>query len=429
LPIAQLSVVFKNGSSRDPMGKSGLVNLSAQMLKEGTAKMTSLELAEAFANLGTEISVNASKDYSSFSTAVLSDKTNAALSLLASMVEKPRFDSNDFARLKLQQKSTVSTDNADPNYLAQIKFLRSAYGDKHPYAYPSGGTLESIPKIELKDIKKTYQSYFGPNNAALIVVGDVSVAEVMESAQKYFGNWPKIKVPSLALNAPFPRKKMQTLLVEVANMPQTYLLVGQPAALRTDKDLASYEVFLNILARDPTSRLNENLREQKGWTYGVKGVVNPLRGLGPLWISTSVQVPYGGEALQEILSELLKLQNTPVSDAELKSAKEGILHSFASRYSTVGKVASQAADLFIYDLPLNNDQVFYDKLANVSKEDIMAVAKKALKKDQMVAVAVGDLEAIETPLKTMDVGIVKVERGKNRAPSKAASDTTKKAGS
>lgn len=416
LPIAQISLVFRNGSSRDPANHAGLINLSSLMLKEGTQTMNSLELAEAFSILGTEVSVSTSKDYSSFSTALLSNKVGEAISLLSSMAQHPRFDKDDYARVKLQQQSTVSSEQAEPSYLAQMKFLRTAYGDDHPYSYPSVGLLRTIATIELKDIKNAYKRYFGPNNAALIVVGDVSQEEVIKDAQKYFGGWQRIKHPLLAIKEPKARQKMQTVLVGIPNTPQTYLLVGQPAARRADKDLASYEVFLNILARDPTSRLNATLREEKGWTYGVKGVVNPLRGQGPLWIATSIQVPFGGEALETILEELEKLKTKPVSDAELKAAKDGILHSFASRYSTVSKVATQMAELFVYDLPLNNDQIFYDSLAKVSKADIMNIASKALKKDQMVAIAVGDLDAIETPLKKMDVGVVTIERGKISKP-------------
>lgn len=418
LPIAQVSIVFKNGSARDPHGKAGLVNLTTQMLQEGTLELSSLELDEAFAKLGTAVSGGSSKDFSSLGVAVLSPKVSEAIALLSSMVERPRFDKEDFARIKLQQESSIASEQADPNYLAQVKFLRSSYGKNHPYGTPSAGTLQSMPNIDLKDIKSAYGSNFGPNNAALIVIGDVDLAQIMDAAEKYFGDWLPIKVPSLKIAPPHARKKMETVLVEVPNMPQTYLLVGQPAALRTDKDLASYEVFLNILARDPTSRLNAKLREEKGWTYGVRGTVNPLRGLGPLWIATSVAVPNGSDALEEILNELQTLQSTPVTDAELKSAKEGILHSFASRYSTLSKVANQAAELFLYDLPLNNDEVFYERLAQVSKEDIMRVAKRALKKDQMVAIAVGDLEAM-APLKKMDVGVISVEHAKAKERSSA----------
>lgn len=413
LPIAQISVVFKNGSARDPATRAGLLNVSTLMLKEGTTELSSLELAEAFANLGTEVSVGAAKDNAFISASVLSHKVDEAVSLLAAMVERPRLAAEDFARVKLQQQSSVASDQADPSYLAQVKFLRTAYGDSHPYSHPSAGTPQSVGAIALKDVKNAYKNYFGPNNAALVVVGDVSVDQIMEVAHKNFGKWRRITEPRYDVKAPKVRKKMQTLLVEVQNMPQTYLLVGQPAAQRVDKDLASYEVFLSILARDPTSRLNAKLREEKGWTYGVKGVVNPLRGLGPVWISTSIQVPFGSEALGEILSELEELKNTPVSDIELKSAKEGILHSFGSRYSTIGKVVNQVAELFIYGLPLNSDEIFYDQVAKVSKKDIMTLAQKVLKKDQMVAIAVGDLEAIEIPLRKMDVGLITIERTKN----------------
>lgn len=409
LPIVDISVVFKNGSAFDPYQKAGLINMSVQMLKEGTKDKSSLELTESFANLGTEVSASSAKDFSFLSAAVLSNKTKEVMSLLANMVMHPRFDEKDFLRIRQQKQSSLTSSLADPSYRSQIHFLKAAYGANHPYAHPSAGMPETIKNISLSDVKEIYKKDFGPNNASLIVIGDVSFKAVMADAEKLFGNWSPIKKPEIAILAP-TEKKLELRVIEVPHMPQSYVLVGRPVAKKGDPDLPAYEVFLSIIASDPTSRLNAILREEKGWTYGVRGTFNPLKGPGPVWISTSIQIPYGKDALDIILSELENLKHKPVSDDELKSAKEGILNSFASRYNTISKVSQYLADIFVYDLPFNYDEIFYNKLASLTKNDIMKAAERALKQDGMVAVALGDLEAIEPALKDFKAGTVIIER-------------------
>lgn len=410
LPIVDLRLVFKNGSALDPIGQSGLNHVTALMLKEGTRQLSSLELSESFANIGTELSVSVSKDIAHFEAAFLSNKTEALVKLIASMVQEPRFDAQDFARVKEQQQNALAQEQGVPSYVAQLSFLKAAYGDKHPYAYPSRGRPESVKSIELDQVKSTYWKNFGPNNAALVAVGDVSIEELEKLAQQAFGAWKKIKDPVAKISVPKPRQQMQTHLVSRPHTPQTFLLIGRALADAKDKDLAALEVFQEIIAGMPNSRLGANLREKKGWTYGVSSSINPLAGLGPMLVSTSIQVPNGADALKEILLEFDNLKNNLVSELELNNAKDGLLHSFASRYSTVGKISSTIARNFSYGLSANHDELFYQQIAKVSRADILAIAKRALAKDQLVAVAVGELEVMSQPLAKMDVGEVVIEK-------------------
>jgi zinc protease len=411
LPIVDAMLFFRNGSALDPIGKAGLENLTALMLKEGTAALSSLELAERFADLGTEVSVGAGKDSSYISVGILSDKIDDALGLISAMAQKPRMSSDDFARVKTQQQHAINSDMASPGYVAQVKFLHTAYGDKHPYGYPSAGTNETLSRITLADVKKAHSTDFGLNNAALVVVGDVTRNQIYKTAEKYFGEWRKeIKDPVKAIEAPPQHERMQTVLISRPSLPQTFLLIGQPAATQHDHDLASYEVFQNIVAGMPTSRLGSILRERKGWTYGVYSVLSPLRGKGPLLFTTSIEVPHGADALKIILDQFETMKHTPVTSQELQDAKSGILNSYASQYTTLRKIASSIGENFIYNLPKNHDEIIYDNIAKVTSDMIMAVAQKALPKNQMTAVAVGELEVMEIPLATMDVGKVTVDK-------------------
>ncbi|OPZ22561.1 MAG: Peptidase M16 inactive domain protein [bacterium ADurb.BinA186] len=325
------------------------------------------------------------------------------------MVQEPRMESADFDRVKSQLEGVMTSDQGMPSYVAQVSFLMAAYGPKHPYAYPSKGTLKSLNQLDLPRVKQAHHQNFGPNNAALIIVGDAKMADVKKLAKTIFGSWKKINYVPQKMPAPVVKKHMETHLVSRPHTPQTYLLVGQPVATAQDKDLASLEVFQGILAGLPSSRLDGNLREKKGWTYGVGSTVNPLRGLGPMMISSSIQVPFGADALGEILKEFEVLKKEPIADEELKAAKEGLLHSFASRYSTVEKIAGNVANRFVYDLSSDYDEKYYNRIHTVSKEDMMAIAQRVFNKEKMVAVAVGELEVMQVPLGTMDVGKVSVE--------------------
>lgn len=416
LPIAQIMLATKAGSARDPFNLGGLSQLTALMLKEGAGPHDSLALAEAFANLGTEVSVSVNKDMVQISAEVLSDKIPKTVGLMSSMVMEPRFNGEDFDRVKLHHASLVSSQQANPSYLAQVNFLKSAYGEKHPYGHPNAGTLRTITNIDLKDIKKAYLSNYGANETALIVVGDITLAEVLDLAKNNLGEWDKAVAPVKHIIDPKAHQEMQTILVERLNSPQTFIMVGMVAINRLDKNLAALEVFQHIIAGLPTSRLGANLREQKGWTYGVQSQLSPLLGRGPLFISSSIQVPFGADALSEILKELEKMKNEPVSDEELSISKNGILNSFASRYSTVGKISSILADLYTYSLPANHEEILYDQIAAITKQDILAAAQKVIKSHQFTAVAVGDLESIKEPLSNMKVGKVTIEKEVDLAP-------------
>lgn len=410
LPIAQISLVTKSGSVRDPIGSAGINNLTNLMLKEGTRNLTSIELAEAFANLGSEVNVSIDKDMGHVSSAVLSDKVDDALSLIASMVKEPRMQAEDFARVKLLQQSLLSSHQGLSSYVAQTNFLMAAYGEKHPYAYPSAGTLKTISPIEIKDIKKVHAANFGANISVLIVVGDVTLKEVEKWAQKYFGDWKKVAIPSRKIPDPAPIHEMQTKLIDRKHSPQALIVLGQPAATQNDKDLPTLIVFQNILAGLPTSRLDENLRERRGWTYGVSSQISPLLGKGPMLVSSSIQLPFAIDAINEIMTEFDRLKQSAVSDQELLSAKNGLLHSFADRYSTVGKVANILANQFVYALPINSEEVLYNKIGEVTKDDLLKAANRVLKKEHMIAVAVGDVETMETPLAGINLGKVTIER-------------------
>lgn len=414
LPIAQINLVLKVGSAEDSSGSFGSNHLMISMLREGTKSMSSLELAEAIANLGTEVSVSTSKDMSALSAGVLSSKTEPLIELLAAMAQEPRMEQDDFDRLKIRQQGVLATKQGMADYLAQVHFLQAAYGKDHPYGHPSAGDIKSITHMDIKTIKDSYQNLLGADVAGLIAVGDVNMKDIKHLANTHFGAWKKAKKKARVIEKPVILKKMRVRLVDRPNSPQTYLLVGKPLVSANDQDIAPLGVLMKILAGLPTSRLDENLREKRGWTYGVQSSIIPLAGLGPMMVTSSVQAPFSSFALEEILKEYHELIKTPVSEEELKSAKSGILRSFVERYNTVSKIGGILAEQFVYSLPLNNEELLFESVKNITREDIQRVAKRALLKDQLCAIAVGKIDSLDEPLRAMGIEDIAVEGHKER---------------
>lgn len=410
LPIAEVHLVFKGGSSLDPAGKSGLSFLTTQMLKEGTKELDSLQLHEAFADMGSELLANTTKDMSHLHAGVLSGKVDEVLHLMSQIVQAPRFAEEDFSRVKTRLENSIAADQGVPTYAAQVSFLKAAYGEKHPYAFPTKGTIKTVQGLNLNDIKRAHGNFFGPNHAALVVVGDVNKEALRKIAEEKFSSWPKVKSGLTKIAKPSERKTLETRLVARENTPQTLLLLGQPLADAKDKDLAAFNVLMQILSSSPSSRLDANLREAKGWTYGVSSMVNPMVGLGPMMIITSIQVPYASDALDEMLKEFSKLEEEKISDEELLSAKNGLSLSFGSRFNTLGKIAESFIGGFVYDLEPDYEKNYYENLSKVSATDIQNVAKRAFKRENLVVVAVGDPEIMQLPLAAKKLGKVVVEK-------------------
>lgn len=407
LPIAQISINFKLGSANDPANKAGLNYLTVNMLKEGTKDKSSLELAEEFANLGTDMSVGINKDMSYIQCDIMSDKTPEIFKLISSVLINPRFAQEDFSRIKAKTLDAITANEGMQSYVAQANFLRLAY-DRHPYAHPTMGLKKNVEKISLADVKIAHKNNFAANNAAIIAVGDVTLSQIVTEANKYFSLLKPKTFKQQNITYPKNHQRMQTKIVNRENSPQTYMIVGQPAVTHKDKDLAVIEVLNSILAGLPTSRLGSKLREEKGWTYGVHSYTNPLQHKGPIMISTSIKTSHAVEGLSEILKEINKMKTSEVSREELLTAKSGLINSFISRYATLGNISNIITQKFIYSLRDRYDEDYFNAIKNVSAADILRVANKIFDKKNMTAIMVGAVDNIKLDSK-VDIGNVIID--------------------
>jgi zinc protease len=403
LPIATITITFKSGSRFDKKNKAGTFVLLGLMLKESTKNLSSLELAESFANLGSELSVNTYLDKIIISADVMSQNITQVIDLITDIVQNPAFLEEDFSRVRLTLINNLQSMQAMPSYMARKEFSKAIYGNEHPYSNSIINNPKDLELISINDLKSAHAEHFGANNAALIAVGDVDFAILKKSAQKLF-TWSK-KVNDLQIiKEPISQKSMQTILIPQAKTPQTYLFVGQLGPnINNEKSRAAVDILQTIAASMPTSRLGANLREGKGWTYGVQSEFTPLLSRSIFAFNTSIQVPYGVDALREMQKEFENLQTIMVTQEELSSAKNSVLMSFNSLYESLYSSSLSISNKFVYGKDLNYESKYYDEINAITPADVMQAAKEYLAKDNMVVVAVGDTEVMSVPLKKMNI--------------------------
>lgn len=399
LPIVSINVVFKAGMAVSLDNKPGVINLLALMLKEGSKNKSSLQMANAFADLGSKLEVDVTFDKLTLSIDCTHDKLEQASKLLFETLEYPRFLKEDFVRIQQNLIAELESIMSIPSYKAQKEFFNAAYTKNHPYAKSIIDNPKDLNNVSLDDVKKAYEDYFGPQNAALIIVGNTDYKDVKRKSLSFLNFNKKIAKKSLPISYN-PPKEMQIVLVPQAKTPQTYLMLGQVVADASNiKEMAALEIIKKIMASSPTSRLLANLRESKGWTYGVQSSLIPLVNKSSFTFSSSIQVPYGVDALEEILAECDKIQKNLVSQEELTFAKNNVLMSFNDWYSTLESSAEIISLAFIHDMPSGYESKAYDITNEITAQDIQQVAKKYLSLQRMVVIAVGDTEIMSIPLK------------------------------
>jgi zinc protease len=264
------------------------------------------------------------------------------------------------------------------------------FGQKHPYGWPMTGAEETIKRLDPEQLRKFYDGSFRPNNAALIVAGDTTEAELRPKLEAAFKSWKARPVVARKLPAPVPAaSKTRVFLIDKADAPQSSIRVGGIGIERTNPDYFPV-VLMNMILGGGFYRLDLNLREGKGWTYGARSNFESRKTPGPFAAGGEFVAPHTADSVQEILKEMGTIRDTDVTDAELSRAKDQIIKSFPARFATRNSVASQLAELAVYGLPDSYLTDYTRKVAAITKEDVRRVARKYLAPDRLTIVVVGD---------------------------------------
>ena len=410
LPLVQLNLIVHTGWTADPTDKPGVSSLTSDLQDEGTKNRSTLEISQDLKALGASMSTSSSFDASYMSLNALKKHLSKSLEIFTDVLINPTFPDNELDRIKKEYLARILQEKRQPFTASFKNFLRTLYGKDHPYGQPytGTGTEESIKSITNKDLKQFYETYFHPNNATLIVVGDVTADKILPVLEKALKNWEKQEVPTVDIPLLNRIEGNQVYLIDKPGAAQSVIVTGHFGLLRNSPDYYKVQVMNTILGGKFTSRLNMNLREDKGYTYGAGSFFMYLKGLGPFLAYTQVHTQYTKETLVEMLKEYHGIAGEiPITDEELSETKKYITLRYPGEFETISQIASKLGQIVTYDLPKDYFNQYAQVIEKVNADDVADVAKKYIHPDNMLFVIVGDVEKIEPGVQELNLGEIR----------------------
>jgi predicted Zn-dependent peptidase len=406
VPVVQVNVLVHAGTAYDPPDRIGLASLTADMLDEGAGDRDALELADAVDFLGARLSTFAGFHTSSADLFTTVSQLEQALPLLADVVLRPAFPSEELERKRLSRLTALLQAYDEPRIVATVLFNRTLYGE-HPYGYPSIGNQGSIRALTGDDLRRFHTRYFTAGNATIIVVGDVTAARVLPLLEGAFGSWRAGEaVAPTWPSIPAPRRR-EVILVDKPGAAQSEIRIGRVGVPRMTDDYDALVVMNTILGGSFTSRLNQNLREDKGYTYGAGSSFAFRSMAGPFLASAAVQTDVTDKALAEFFKEFDAIRR-PVPADELARAENYEALGFPAGFQTVGGIAANLEEIEAYGLPFDYFGRYVDRILAVSPAEVRRVAASYVTPDRFVVVIVGDVTTIEAGVRALNLGPVRV---------------------
>jgi zinc protease len=397
LPILSASLVARAGSENNPAGKAGLATLTAQVMGEETTTRDVKALAEAQERIGTRINVGSSMDGATGGMTILTDYTGEGMELFADVMQHPAFKAEDLDRLRKQRLLSIQQETDNVQQMAFRVGPKLVYGDT-PYGAAANGTTESVNSLTQDDVTGFYASHFGPADSGLVLVGDVSLPEAKKLAEKYFGSWKGTATAAVTLPAAPAPPATHVVIVDKPGAPQTALFAfgfGVPA---NSPDLQTIQVMNYVLGGSFASRINMNLREKNGYTYGAQSGYQPYRSGGTFLAGGLVRTDISGPAATQLMYEVKNFPANPPNEAELTAAKTAQIQSLPGRFETTGAIAGSFGSIFLYDRPLDYYATLPAKYGAVTSADVTRVAQEDVHPGQLIIVAAGDRAKIEPQL-------------------------------
>ena len=405
LPVVSAHLQLRSGSAADQVSLPGLAGFTVAMLDEGTKQRDALGIAREMEALGAQMGSNTISDGSAIFVEALRNNAEKALDIMSDVVLNPTFPANEIERVRNDRRTAVLQERDQPVQTALRVTTNCLFGATHPYGHVPLGTEAAIGAISRDDLTKFYQSAIGPQNAALVLAGDLTEADARKLADKAFGLWKgdAAAIPPPPAGQRIPEK---VVIVDKPGTPQTMVLLAQQGVQRSDSDYEKLDVMNQILGGLFSSRLNLNLREKNGYTYGAFSAVVQRRGIAPIYAGASVRTDVTGRSVEESFKEVNGMLKSEVSPDELKLAKESISRSLPALFETTGSTVGTIGTLYLFDLPPDYYQGLPDRLEKMSAQDVYAATKKHLRPEDMLVVAVGDRRQIEPQLAKLKIGPV-----------------------
>ena len=403
LPIVTMNLVLNSGSASDPADRAGLAAMTATLLDRGTGKRTALDLANDLQSIGATFNASAGWDGTNVSMTTLKRHLDKALDIFSDALLHPAFADAEVARLKNQRLGQLAQARDNATQIAGVVYPAILYGASHPYGHPASGNEASVRALAADDVKRFYTSYYVPNNATLIVVGDVKPDEVAARLETAFSSWKAGQLPAMQMAAPPVRDRAQIYLVDRPGAAQSVLNIGAVGVPRSTPDYFALQVLNTILGGQFVSRVNLNLREDKGYTYGARTSFDFRRAAGPFTASAGVQTAVTKQSVAEFLKELRGIRgDIPITNEELAAAKQALILAYPRGFETPAQIAGRLADVVQFGLP---DSYFNNYISNISKvtaADVNRVARATIDPSNLAILVVGDRKVIEPGLRSLE---------------------------
>jgi zinc protease len=405
LPIVSARLVIRSGSEQNPLDRPGLAGFTTALLTEGTATRTATQIADEAAQLGTSLAAASSMDAMSVSVTALTRNFPAALDLLSDVVLHPTFPQEDVERQRASRLASLTDQRANPTVVATNVMNAALFGPKHPYGYSELGTKASVQAIGRDDMAAFWKKHAMPNNAAIVVAGEMPLETLKPLLEKSFGAWKAGTLPVHQAMMPSPTAA-KLIIVDMPKAAQSQVRTAAIGAARSTPDFPRMQVLNEVVGGLFSSRVNMNLREEHGYTYGAFSRFVYRRQAGPFFIGSGIRSDVTAPAVSEIMKELKKLVDKGITQPELDLGRDSIVRSLPADFETSAQAAGALSNIYLYDLGPQYYAQLPAAMQTVNTESVLGAARKYLAPARMVLVVVGDRASIEPELKKLNLGAV-----------------------
>jgi zinc protease len=419
LPLVSLELITPAGAQYEPEGSAGTATLTAGLLDEGTARRSALEIAATAERLGGYLITGADWDVGYLSTGLLASHRREGLELLAEIATAPTFPDNEIERLRGLRLSEILRRRQDPSALADDRFQREVYRGS-VYAQPLYGTEESVARLDRASLVGFYRGHYGFDGSTLIAVGDFAPEDLLREAEAVFGTaGPPGPPPARPEIRPLPLEGIRVHVVDRPGAAQTEIRLGHVGISRTHPDHIPLTVLNALLGGKFTSRINLNLRERHGYTYGATSRFSSRQGPGPFAVQAAVETASAAAAAREVLHEMRRVREELVEPEEITETAGYIVGVFPYSLQTVGDVTRRLEILNVFGLPDDYYDHYLERIAAVTREDVLEMARRHLDPERIAVVAVGPAEILEPQFEGLGPVTVWSPEGEPRAAQPA----------
>jgi zinc protease len=399
LPLIQLNLALRSGQASDLAHEPDAASLTAELLDEGTRSRTAIQIAEETKRIGADLDTSISFDGSYVNLNILKRNLEPGLELMSDIILNPTFPEEELERQREIYLGNIQQESKQPVTLAYKVYMRKLYGANHPYGrqpYTGNGTAASIKAMKREYLMNYYKSNYVPNNAVIAIAGDITMEEAKEKLEKFFGSWRPAEIFRTEVPDPTPVKSSKVYIVDRPGSAQSVIVAGNPGIRRNSQDYIACSVMNNAFGGQFTSRLNMNLREDKGYTYGASSFFHKTRGVGSFMCFVQVQTQVTKEAIAEIIKEIKDIViSRPLTDDELIDSKNNLVKGFPQQFQSHSYIASRLTDIFVYDILEDDWYSYISRVNSVDSSMTTKVAMDHLHPDALVITVVGDSEKIK----------------------------------